>query len=80
MFGKTDPEAYYPNKMIGPLLNLVQTINKETWYQIFKSNRLNIIDDAYLIKALYSANLLENTWLAILPLVIIQFLFSKVTI
>lgn len=75
MFGKTDPEAYYPNKMIGPLLNLVQTINKETWYQIFKSNRLNIIDDAYLIKALYSANLLENTWLAILPLVIIQFLF-----
>lgn len=75
MFGKTDPEAYYLNKMIGPLLNLVQTINKETWYQIFKSNRLNIIDDAYLIKALYSANLLENTWLAILPLVIIQFLF-----
>lgn len=75
MFGKTDPEAYYLNRMVGPLLNLVQTINKETWYQIFKSNRLNIIDDAYLIKALYSANLFKNTWFAILHLVIIQFLF-----
>lgn len=80
MFGKTDPKAYYLNRMVGPLLNLVQTINKETWYQIFKSNRLNIIDDAYLIKALYSANLFKNTWLAILHLVIIQFLFLKVTI